>query len=427
MEYPMTIASLRARYPDLETTLYTSHAASNLPASMWTHDHCADIFAIRNVTAQDAPQELVTYLHETQRRFRANRMLFEETTAYSQGDEICIPNYDIAPRTPLLTVPYLCLSFAIENPPQITPVHQRAHSTRDRAPVARPGYVQDMSMVDFGTSDPISSEHEIPDETYTVRQDESGKQEMPIQFYGLAWLLSIGAHYRVGNAGPSLCLEYVSKSRRMAIDIPGAQLTSEARDDGGAVWRCPDPNTPNGRMTSPYKSNVLSVEAKSNPKDAFAQWAAELVGQMLEVVGYSKMDCNDPVSIANLTDAQRTKFVLSIQGVEWRWVWATFSVEWIEEFLGSNSLLGKRARLGDSASESGSEPELPGPIDDQDVMSGVEQEETYLPHLKINCSRLLLFTVPAQRFGMLVSSLAALQFAIDNDVEAGQAFIAESP
>lgn len=223
MEYPTTISSLRARYPDLETTLYTSHAASTLSASMWTHDHCADIFAIRNATSRNEPQELVIYLHEIQRRYRNNRQLFEETIAYSQGTEMCISSNDILSLTPMLGLLYIFLAFALESHPQLTPVEQRARSTRDRPPVARPEFVQDMAMVDFGTSDPISSEYEILDDTYTVREDESGKQELPIQFYGLAWLIGIGALYNQGKADVSAQRpEFTTRSRRIPFSILGA-------------------------------------------------------------------------------------------------------------------------------------------------------------------------------------------------------------
>lgn len=224
-----------------------------------------------------------------QRRFRENVKLYDEITAYSQRDELCRSPEELYARTPMLVTPYNLLSITIENPPQITPDTQRDPSTRSRAPVPRAGFVQDMSKVDFGSSDPISSEHEIPDETYTDRIDHGGKQEQPVHFYGLMWLMEVDTRYKANIQGVSQRRpQFTSISRRILIYIPGAELRSESRDDCGAVWRGPDPNAPNHRMTTLYKPTVFSIEAKSREKDAFPQWVAELIGEVKETIGFGK-------------------------------------------------------------------------------------------------------------------------------------------
>lgn len=434
MQYPTSVASFNARYPEVGTTLYTPLALSTDPASKWTYDHCADVLAIRIVTTLDAPPELMPFHNAIQRRFQENTALFNEIMSYGLGDEICISPDEIFKRTPLLSLEYASLAIAIENAPQIVPDDQRAQSTRSRVPVAREGFVHDMTMVDFGTSDPISSEYEIPDDTYTLGKDDSGKQELPVQVCGVNWLMGVNAKYNA--AIPDVLQrrpQFTTISRRIKFYIPGAELRSESRDDCGAVWRGPDPNARNHRMTTLYMPTVVSIEAKSRKKDAYAQWVAELVAQMKETGGYAKVDFNDRASISKLTEAQRTKFVLSMQGVYWQWVWTTFSVEWIEAMLGSDSPFGKRPRIGDPAPES--EPELPGSIQDddsqeqfdEDAMSGVELDHFPLPYLKVKCAREFLFTDPKDRLDMLVYAEANLQFAINNEVESGQAYIAGSP
>lgn len=125
--------------------------------------------------------------------------------------------------------------------------------------------------------------------------------------------------------------------------------------------------------------------------------------------------------------------MLSIQGTSWQWIWTTFTVEWIKAFLGTSSPLGKRPRI-DEPSPSPS-PELPGlsqeedsedELSDEDAMSGVEQE-SQIPYLIVNCSRPSLFTQPDDRFRMLVSAEAALQYGVDNEELPAQAVISPSP
>lgn len=430
MPYPTTASAFKTRYPGYKTYLQTPLQEARDPASSWTYAHAADLGALQCKVRIRAPEQLNNYLDAVQRQFGENQQLCREIRAFANGAELCIPIDKFCHLTPALASPYGMLSLAIQNAPSLTIDDRRQLSTRYRAPVAREGYVHDMSGIYFGSSDPISSEQEIPEDSFELRTDQSGKQELPVQLYTLSWLIHVDA---LLNAGlPNANLErpqFTTVSRRFVVDSPGAQLKAEVRDDCGAVWRGPDLN---GRMATLYLPSVLSIEAKSGIKDCFPQWVAELVGQFTETAAFAKMDYDDPESIEQLTEDQRTKFVLSVQGLHFQWVWAIFSVPWIMAFLGPKSKLVSRSRIVGGSPEHEHEPELPGPgqkqgsdseSEDDDAMSGIEVEEDEFPFLKVYCSETQLFTEPPARFNTLTSAQACLKFSIDHRVHLGQAMV----
>lgn len=240
---------------------------------------------------------------------------------------------------------------------------------------------------------------------------------------------------RVDDSRP----EFTPIQRHFLSNIPGAVQYTVSRDDGGIAWRG---NDVNGKRTTLYLPRVCSMEFKKAPIDCFPQIAAQLEGLFLETALYAAMDFNDPDSINLLTDKQRTMYVYNQQGVNVKWYWATFTVDWIMMFLGDLSRVGRRERMAEDPSQP--EPELPidSPTesrdpgrDEDDAMSDVQQdpasdsEEDYEPEplddafLKIYYTRSLVFTEPKGRFKTIVNSQTCMKLAAANRVMFRQALI----